>query len=364
MILVNSILLGFSAITTLIHSVSPHMILASPIPYGLSTINNSPLEASGGDFPCKQRPGVYAITSVNNISFGSPQTLSFSGSAVHGGGSCQLSLSKDTEPTKESVFKVILSIEGGCPGVNGREDFEWMVPDVVRDGEYALAWTWFNHIGNREMYMNCAPITITNSPAKDSSAFDKLPDMAVANLAGLSTCKTREMFDYHFENPGDYVIRGGTGPWDALCGGNSPPGQSSSYPGVPTQVPHPSPTMSSSSMSSSSMSSSSMSSSSMSSSSMSSSSPVVSKSSSSLFDPTPTESPKATSSPGCNVCTPITVTQCRSEGQILCNGDFQYGICNHGFVVFQPVAPGTRCHEGRIAKAKYLVRRGRRSVGA
>lgn len=49
------------------------------------------------------------------MAVGSQQTLSFTGSAVHGGGSCQLSLTKDLKPTKDTDFRVILSIEGGCP---------------------------------------------------------------------------------------------------------------------------------------------------------------------------------------------------------------------------------------------------------
>ncbi|CAI4210372.1 unnamed protein product [Parascedosporium putredinis] len=46
---------------------------------------------------------------------GQASDLKFTGSAVHGGGSCQLSLTTDLEPTKDSVWKVIKSFEGGCP---------------------------------------------------------------------------------------------------------------------------------------------------------------------------------------------------------------------------------------------------------
>ena len=31
---------------------SAHMIMKTPTPYGAATINNSPLDASGSDYPC------------------------------------------------------------------------------------------------------------------------------------------------------------------------------------------------------------------------------------------------------------------------------------------------------------------------
>ena len=100
----------------LVSGASSHMIMKTPTPYGAASINNSPLVADGSDYPCKQRPGVYDKGSASNtMAVGSQQSLSFTGSAVHGGGSCQLSLTKDLKPTKDTDFRVILSIEGGCP---------------------------------------------------------------------------------------------------------------------------------------------------------------------------------------------------------------------------------------------------------
>ncbi|PLB51949.1 hypothetical protein P170DRAFT_422879 [Aspergillus steynii IBT 23096] len=198
-------------------AVQGHMLMNTPAPYGADSLNNSPLEADGSDFPCKQRDGVYAAASSENIlNIGEANPLKFTGSATHGGGSCQVSLTKDLEPTKDSKWMVIKSIEGGCP-VNaegnlpenpdgsGSTEFKYTIPDGIEPGKYTLAWTWFNRIGNREMYMNCAPVTVKGgssakrSPVKRDASF---PDLFVANVNG---CTTPEGKDIRFPNPGEEV---------------------------------------------------------------------------------------------------------------------------------------------------------------
>ncbi|KXT03419.1 hypothetical protein AC578_1578 [Pseudocercospora eumusae] len=206
--------------------VNAHMVIRNPVPYGADSLTNSPLAADGSDFPCKQRSGVYDVTKMNTIAVGSPQTLSFKGSAVHGGGSCQLSITMDKQPTKSSQWKVIHSIEGGCPAnatgnlpenPNGLDaaTFNWQMPAGMPNGEYTLAWTWFNKIGNREMYMNCAPITVTGgSNSKD--AMQALPDMFQANIG--NGCTTVENEDLVFPNPGKFVQEGGSDLGSSLVG--------------------------------------------------------------------------------------------------------------------------------------------------
>jgi len=222
-----SVILGLAALG------SSHMIMNTPVPYGKSSLNNSPLEKDGSDFPCKQRSGVYdAQGASNSMPLGSSQALKFTGSATHGGGSCQISITYDKAPTKNSVFKVIHSIEGGCPvqGVEGNtgdnanapspSTYSFKVPTTLPTGDATLAWTWFNKVGNREMYMNCAPISITGSSTKrdddylearnatqlverDQAAFNALPDMFVANIG--TGCGTQDSSDVKFPNPGDSV---------------------------------------------------------------------------------------------------------------------------------------------------------------
>lgn len=94
-----------------------HMIMKTPTPMG--SPNNSPLASDGSDFPCKNTAANWNDRSKPNvIHVGQTQTLSFTGSAVHGGGSCQVSITKDLNPTKNSKWMVIHSIEGNCPSNN------------------------------------------------------------------------------------------------------------------------------------------------------------------------------------------------------------------------------------------------------
>ncbi|KAL2000805.1 hypothetical protein VTN02DRAFT_2593 [Thermoascus thermophilus] len=197
-----------------------HMIMSKPYPYSPQTLNNSPLNADGSDFPCKIRDDMWEMPAqANTMLVGQPQELSFVGSATHGGGSCQISLTTDKYPTKDSTWKVIHSIEGGCPAnVDGNLSggaqapdpytFNFTIPDSIAPGEYTLAWTWFNRIGNREMYMNCAPITVESDEPTTANAVSKrdlpddLPDMFVANING---CMTTEGVDIRFPNPGNSV---------------------------------------------------------------------------------------------------------------------------------------------------------------
>ncbi|CAG8105516.1 unnamed protein product, partial [Penicillium nalgiovense] len=110
-----------------------HLRMTSPEPYGSSrkTLDNSPLAADGSDFPCKISPGDFIVpTEEATYRTGSNNSIKLLGSATHGGGSCQVSLTSDREPTKNSEWKVIKSYEGGCPAkgpgnLDGRQR-EWL----------------------------------------------------------------------------------------------------------------------------------------------------------------------------------------------------------------------------------------------
>jgi hypothetical protein len=199
-------------IATLASYASAHMLMANPKPYG--SPDNAPLDANGADFPCKGQ--VNDGSSSNTYKAGSTQQLSFIGSAVHGGGSCQVSLTTDKNPTKDSVWKVIHSIEGGCPAKNqagnypenafaeNPDKYDFKIPEELAAGDYVLAWTWFNHVGNREMYMNCAAVNIEGQGGSEGY-LDSLPDMFVANIG--NECETLADTDLEFPNPGSSVSK-------------------------------------------------------------------------------------------------------------------------------------------------------------
>jgi hypothetical protein len=192
-----------------------HLLVMEPEPYGKDTLNNSPLAADGSDFPCKLRPNAFEISGEATYRIGDDQVLKLKGSITHGGGSCQISLTKDRVPTKDSEWKVIKSFEGGCPAnvagqlVGGADSdnslhLPFRIPEGIEPGKYTLAWTWFNRIGNREMYMNCAPITVigNDQPVVLEKPEALFPPMFIANING---CKTREMVAIRFPEPGKFV---------------------------------------------------------------------------------------------------------------------------------------------------------------
>ncbi|KAJ9295943.1 CAZyme family AA11 [Paecilomyces variotii] len=324
-------------------SVCGHMQMSKPYPIR-SPLNpnggqnkdysyTDPLSSSGSDYPCKG----YAndpFQSVANYTAGSQYEMELSGSATHGGGSCQISLSYD----KGKSFKVIKSMEGGCP-IPKKYDFK--IPSDAPSGDALLAWTWFNKIGNREMYMNCAQVTIQGSSSSKRShvrdlrakklaartAFDSLPPIFLANINAEGQCTTIADEEVNFPLPGDDV-QGHVSGKGYTCKGTAPFLGSSSDS-----------SSTSSSSSSSPSSSASPSSSSSSSSASSSSSPASAKV---VPTPVPTPSSSAVSqAPASGSC---------SSGGIVCSDDGKsFFMCDHnGLKSMGSVAAGTKCKNGAI----------------
>ena len=235
-------ILSFSALALLASTAQSHMIMATPPPYG--SPDNSPLAADGSNFPCKATSNTGGT--VTNMAIGAPQKLSFLGESVHGGGSCQVSLTTDTPATKNSKWMVIHSIEGGCPARNqagniGADDsasapdpdtYTFSIPTGITPGAYTLTWTWFNKVGNREMYMNCASVKVTGGSSKREISLNEtqeyailelseratasFPEMFVANIP-VTDCTTAEAADLKFPDPGASVEMASANKADALA---------------------------------------------------------------------------------------------------------------------------------------------------
>lgn len=189
--------------------VSAHMNIVKPLPFRLAANPFTqepdysimgPLKSDGSDFPCKgyHLGPASTIAVVEEWTAGSEQSFTMSaGTAVHGGGSCQASISEDNGAT----FKVVKSYIGDCPISNG--NYKFNVPKETKTGRVLFAWTWFNKIGQREMYMNCAAITINGGGAGLSG----LPEIFKANVGTQSPgCVTEENVDVQFPDPGLDVV--------------------------------------------------------------------------------------------------------------------------------------------------------------
>lgn len=171
----------------------------------------NPLIPSGANYPCKGYHTTGQDKTQATFAAGGAYTMSVMGTATHLGGSCQLSLSYDNGKT----FRVIKSIIGNCP-IAMKYDF--VVPQDAPAAKDALfAWTWFNYEGNREMYMNCARVAITNLKKRsrvevaarqvgdNTAALVQLPQNFVCNLA--NGCVTVAGVNVEFPNPGPSVQR-------------------------------------------------------------------------------------------------------------------------------------------------------------
>lgn len=208
-----STLLGLASLTT------AHMQMSSPPPFrsrhnpyttDIDYDMNNPLSASGSNYPCKGYHNLLNTPqgrSVVTWTAGGAYSFSVEGSATHNGGSCQASLSYDGGRT----FKVLHSYIGNCPL---QTTWPFTLPNDTPAGEAVFAWTWFNNIGNREMYMNCAHVTIRARGSKreeggelearaPTDPFNSRPANFIANVG--NGCSTLEGSDVLFPRLGPDV---------------------------------------------------------------------------------------------------------------------------------------------------------------
>ena len=269
---------------------------------------------------------------------------------------------------------VIHSIEGGCPakGVAGNlgadnsasqpdpDTYSFAIPMGIAPGAYTLAWTWFNKVGNREMYMNCASIKVTGGSNKRDTYLNEtefaipeldgrdtlsFPAMFVANIP-TSDCLTADSKDVQFPDPGTSVEKDGvasdlsapTGPKCGASGGSSgssgpqaaSPSGGSSADGASAAAPSVAPAAAAPSVAAS---------------------------------PAAAAAPSVAAAPVAAPATDSTTTTsggssgstCSSAGVMVCSSDGkQFAICPASGTAptFAPVADGTVCANGAISAAK------------
>ncbi|KAL1743048.1 hypothetical protein HDZ31DRAFT_41793 [Schizophyllum fasciatum] len=256
----------------------------------------SPLEKTGANFPCKgYLSDSTGKESVASWPAGSTQTVTLEGSAIHNGGSCQLSISEDGG----STWKVIKSFMGNCPASAGGVSLSVTIPSDVKSGDVIFAWSWNNNTGNREFYMNCAVVTIENGGAGLSS----YPDMFVAQLSSINSCTIPEGVDVEYPNPGSQVerVEGKLGAPVGNCGSSSGGGGGGSPPPPATTAPPP---------------------------------------------PANTQAPPppATTPPSTGACT---------EGEVRCDGEQAWSMCGSGRWQSMGAVPGgMACRNGAIVAAR------------
>ncbi|OJI96692.1 hypothetical protein ASPVEDRAFT_146150 [Aspergillus versicolor CBS 583.65] len=298
----------------------------------------NPLSTSGDDFPCKG----YAndpFKSVADYKPGQEYEIELQGSATHNGGSCQISLSYD----KGKTFRVIHSMIGGCPL---EKSYKFKVPSDAPSGEALLAWTWFNKVGNREMYMNCAQVTVGSDNARmegfsavsKANAFDSLPEIFVANVNGPGKCVTIEGKDVNFPQPGPSV-EGKAEEKGYKCEGSAPflgSSRTTNDNAASSSSAAASPSASAARAAHGALDSSPAAASS---SAAVAHAPLGQEASAGHYDyPTPEH------------------RHCRYPDEYICSADhFSFFRCVHGDLVFMgPVAPGTWCVNGHIERAPWF----------
>jgi hypothetical protein len=377
--------------TSLLSMANAHMFISEPKPIQGSAPKD-PLDPSGSNFPCHGAPlptsGGQKMVAGETF----PLKLELGDGAnwaVHGGGSCQLAILSDTANAADPAsWNVIYSIEGGCPSntalnlntmPKGAEactsdnqgdcvhSWDVPMPKGVKSGNAILSWTWFNTIGNREMYQNCVNVDITGG-----SGDGVFPPLFVANLASVNDVKTTENFDVAFPEPGEFVTtmsatNGHNYPKATIASGDSPKGPGGYT--APKETSAPAYSAPASAPASSAPASSAPA--------ASASAPIASQIQSydnqkqkqtyttfatatsavaapstaapSSEAPAPTSYSSGSADAGSNSSSSSESTKCSVDGALICIGEDSFGICDNGAAVKQALAKGTACTNGVIS---------------
>ena len=112
-----------------------------------------PLDPTGANFPCSVPSFDSADGEGPTLTPGQGGEIKLAGTAVHSGGSCQISITYDQPPNRNSVWKVMKSFQGGCPiQIDGNlpdagdptqaalPTLSYTVPQGLPAGQATVAW--------------------------------------------------------------------------------------------------------------------------------------------------------------------------------------------------------------------------------
>ena len=342
-----------------------HMYMDKPVPFNVVALRREKAPINSIDqYPCNPtRETSFVASAQNNMAVGEIQPLSILGEANHSSGSCklfpfpdfpsanrhvdivlgQISIATDKIPSGSSKFKVIQSFEGGCP-LPGNS-FNFALPNSVANGN-VVTWSWLAK-DTGEFYMNCAPVTVTGG-ASDASQLDQLPVMFVARIPeSLCTIPTTP-YNTKLSDPREAVAVNNSsevGPLAAPSGpgcgkafsvegvaatGSATSTAAISQPTAALSISNPggiyAPGTSSAAV------------------------PVSAYTVTTLVTLSASPSTSVTTSPqsigtALGPASPIasaSIVTCPADGAVVCIGTDQFGICDHGKVVWQAVAAGAR----------------------
>ena len=217
----------FIALATFVASAAAHLIMADPPQWVVPGESQAPLDPTGSDFPCQN--GHADPTPSRTYTAGGKATLQLEGTAVHGGGSGQMLITYDFPPTSKSVWRVMQSFSGDHPiralagNMNNVDPsiapsatymlppLQWNVPAGLPSGKAVVAWSWFNRIGNREMYMKCSTVKIQGTQSSASNLNEDAGVLALPTLFRANSgngCAVPEGVNFiQFKNPGPNPIQ-------------------------------------------------------------------------------------------------------------------------------------------------------------
>jgi len=224
----------FTTLLTISHTASAHLHMSNMPGVYLSNDNLPPIQPSGSDFPCgvtdfSRKNGNGPTLTPGKFKAGK---INLQGTAVHSGGSCQIAITYDSPPNKNSDWRVLKSFEGNCPikkpaglgnldpnlGINHKlPTLVYTIPSGMAGGKATVAWTWVNSSGNREFYMRCQQVTIAGN-VQNKEVFNALPPMFVANVRSENSCTTDSAAGKSIRYPLPGKAKFGTG--DADPNGN------------------------------------------------------------------------------------------------------------------------------------------------